>query len=374
MPKNGNPCSYLIGMAKIDPTDHKPNKTKSIFKEMGMGFQPVSSAMKIISISTYLKLALVLVQIALQTNSQERFKYQYIAPLFMKKGLVVILVLLLSVGVAHAGFFDWFSGLFGAEPTPPEIVGAIADPMKVKPGMPLRVVVEVRDSYGIQEAKAYFQHEKGEDELPLVWIQDRANGAEALAAQWHVHDTKDLKWYKTRFVITNTKGLTTEGEVEWQDPTVSHTPDEIIPGTFGNGDYTFPGNVTFGNFSLSNNVGASVCAQITGGSSLCDGVDSDTSRCPSGSCTGFLALNNNVLFIRGSSQTERIFYDGTNMVVRGSSDLILEATAGDVQIADNLEVTTISSDGTGKAVCILGDGNLGTCTNAVGGSGTCTCT
>lgn len=38
-----------------------------------------------------------------------------------------------------------------------------------------------------------------------------------------------------------------------------------------------------------------------------------------------------------------------------------------------VDIGSISGDGTGKAVCIKSDGNLGTCTNAVGASGTCTC-
>jgi hypothetical protein len=33
----------------------------------------------------------------------------------------------------------------------------------------------------------------------------------------------------------------------------------------------------------------------------------------------------------------------------------------------------VSGDGTGKALCVKSDGNVGTCTNAVGASGTCTC-
>ncbi|NCP66945.1 hypothetical protein GW756_01410 [bacterium] len=38
-----------------------------------------------------------------------------------------------------------------------------------------------------------------------------------------------------------------------------------------------------------------------------------------------------------------------------------------------LEVNSVSSDGTGKVVCIKNDGNLGTCTNAPNASGVCSC-
>ena len=38
-----------------------------------------------------------------------------------------------------------------------------------------------------------------------------------------------------------------------------------------------------------------------------------------------------------------------------------------------VQIDSISSDGTGKVVCIKGDGNLGTCTDAPDGTGACTC-
>lgn len=50
------------------------------------------------------------------------------------------------------------------------------------------------------------------------------------------------------------------------------------------------------------------------------------------------------------------------------------ATDGDTVIEGELKSAGIYSDGSGKAVCIKSDGNLGTCTDAVGASGTCTCT
>ena len=41
-PRNGNPNSYLVGMAKTDPIDQRTNKTKIIFNDNGIGFQPFS--------------------------------------------------------------------------------------------------------------------------------------------------------------------------------------------------------------------------------------------------------------------------------------------------------------------------------------------
>ena len=49
-----------------------------------------------------------------------------------------------------------------------------------------------------------------------------------------------------------------------------------------------------------------------------------------------------------------------------------EAFTADFQ--QEVTISKISGDGTGKAVCIKADGSLGTCTDAVVGGGTCTCT
>jgi hypothetical protein len=49
------------------------------------------------------------------------------------------------------------------------------------------------------------------------------------------------------------------------------------------------------------------------------------------------------------------------------------SNTGAVQINDELNVSGIASDGSGKAACVKADGDLGTCTDAVGVGGTCTC-
>ena len=41
-PRNGNPNLYLVEMAKTDPIIQRTNTTKSIFNDIGIGFQPVS--------------------------------------------------------------------------------------------------------------------------------------------------------------------------------------------------------------------------------------------------------------------------------------------------------------------------------------------
>lgn len=59
-----------------------------------------------------------------------------------------------------------------------------------------------------------------------------------------------------------------------------------------------------------------------------------------------------------------------NLVVR-------DATAGQARItvksSGEVEVHSVSGDGTGKVVCVRGNGNLGTCSDQPGAGGTCTC-
>jgi hypothetical protein len=52
---------------------------------------------------------------------------------------------------------------------------------------------------------------------------------------------------------------------------------------------------------------------------------------------------------------------------------VANANRATIDSSGELEINSISGDGTGKVVCIKGDGNLGTCTNAPNGSGVCSC-
>ncbi len=51
----------------------------------------------------------------------------------------------------------------------------------------------------------------------------------------------------------------------------------------------------------------------------------------------------------------------------------INAPAAELHVVGESRITGISGDGTGKAVCIKSDGNLGTCTDAPNASGVCTC-
>lgn len=57
-----------------------------------------------------------------------------------------------------------------------------------------------------------------------------------------------------------------------------------------------------------------------------------------------------------------------------TTDAKIVAGKGAVSLDPEARVEGIAGDGSGKAVCIKADGNLGTCTDAVGVGGTCTCT
>lgn len=160
----------------------------------------------------------------------------------MKRIIITTLLILLFVGAASASITNFWSSLFG-EASAPELIAAQADPIKVRPGDNLKTIVEIEDQYGIAEAKAFYFHEKGFDEVPMTLTASMPNNRYTFTANWEVHDTLDQKWYETLYVITNTEGKTLEGMVKWQDPTVSHSAAQVQPGTFPAGTFTFPGTV-----------------------------------------------------------------------------------------------------------------------------------
>jgi hypothetical protein len=61
------------------------------------------------------------------------------------------------------------------------------------------------------------------------------------------------------------------------------------------------------------------------------------------------------------------------LVYHNGTDFMAVAATGAVKLSPEVEVAGVSGDGTGKAVCVKADGDLGTCTDAVGAGGTCTC-
>lgn len=81
------------------------------------------------------------------------------------------------------------------------------------------------------------------------------------------------------------------------------------------------------------------------------------------------AATNPTLHIHSASTTTTHWLSLTHDQTNG----VIDSGLGGVRIADECKIDGVSSDGTGKAVCVKSDGTLGTCSDAVGAGGTCTC-
>lgn len=80
--------------------------------------------------------------------------------------------------------------------------------------------------------------------------------------------------------------------------------------------------------------------------------------------TGGAALSGAVFtLIDDSNSTGRLM----DLQRPASTSLFIVSNAGELSFAG------VNADGTGKALCVKSDGNVGTCSDAVGGGGTCTC-
>lgn len=165
-----------------------------------------------------------------------------------KAGVFLVILVLFSVSVSAFSFSELFSGLF--EKSVPEIVNTQANPIKVYPGQSLNVLVAFEDEFGVKEATAYFPYEGGFDEVEMILSAgDEKKGT--YSATWVVHDTLNMKWYKTKVVLINEYGGEAIAYVDWQDPTQDHPAEQVRPGSFQNGIYDFPGSVGIGTDSPS---------------------------------------------------------------------------------------------------------------------------
>lgn len=79
------------------------------------------------------------------------------------------------------------------------------------------------------------------------------------------------------------------------------------------------------------------------------------------------------LNLGGSYATTESLATGAVVIGKDAASKSLEVE-GSSYFKGEVEAAGVSGDGAGKAVCIKADGNLGTCTDAVGVGGTCTCT
>lgn len=233
--------------------------------------------------------------------------------------VIMVLVIIAVLGVAvSAGFFT--DGKILSEGI--ELISAHADPVKVRPGDNLNTIVAVRSGSPVIEGTARYHHEKGTDEVPMILIA-HSEDLYTMRSLWKVHDTLDQKWYKTEYEIVTESGEVLMGEVEWQDPTVSHLASQVEPGEFQAGNFTFPGNVTLGNMSLQAELGQADCAKITGSTALCDGGDADTRCSTRNQCSTVYA---DVIRQSGSSAVQIDSYDqnygGRLLLHSGHSDII----------------------------------------------------
>ena len=91
--------------------------------------------------------------------------------------------------------------------------------------------------------------------------------------------------------------------------------------------------------------------------------------------------DNDAIFVVEDTSTGNQFYvftgntasavgtlTNTPLQIRSNSSIAMT-----IDTSQEISMDGISSDGTGKVVCIKADGNLGTCTSTVGAGGTCTC-
>jgi hypothetical protein len=119
-------------------------------------------------------------------------------------------------------------------------------------------------------------------------------------------------------------------------------------------------------------------------------LDAGTVTATSVAVTGNVSATTTFDVANGAAATPSLrFTNDTNTgVYRGSDEDHIGVSSGGVSVLiydaddaagsrwefeDEIRASGISGDGSGKAVCIKADGNLGTCSDAVGGGGTCTC-
>jgi hypothetical protein len=181
--------------------------------------------------------------------------------------LALIFIILLSASVYASGynFFVYNPASIErqalAEIPSPNIKSVFAYPDKVMPGQVLLITAEVESVYPVKSAVAIFENENQPIEMNMLLISGTKNKG-IYETRWIAHDTLAQKWYNTTIIFTDILGKKSMQEIAWQDPTVTHKADEITAGTFGAGDYTFPGNLTVNNAitlnltsSPSNNTG-----------------------------------------------------------------------------------------------------------------------
>ncbi|MBW3011130.1 hypothetical protein KY326_02855 [Candidatus Woesearchaeota archaeon] len=135
---------------------------------------------------------------------------------------IFALIFIVSVSLINSEFYQ----------EKPSIIDVEVTPLKVRPGIPLKINVKVQSNNEIESAYAKFNFENGSDTLRMVRVYSN-NNIEEFSSVWLTHDTLDKKWYTTDLIITDKNGEVLEKTVEWQDPrVVSHNWSEMTGGGY----------------------------------------------------------------------------------------------------------------------------------------------
>lgn len=157
---------------------------------------------------------------------------------------------------------------------------------------------------------------------------------------------------------TITGTLTVNGAVDFDSSFTLDNNQQFVFGTSAGFLMQPQGGLDQFTFLVGDNVAGN---QIVLGNSGCAGQDFDH------------ALTTNPTFFVHSDTCPDTANDEWVSITHDQTDVVIDAGSGDIKIEDEVEVVGVSGDGSGKAVCVKSDGNLGTCSTAPNGSGVCTC-
>jgi len=183
---------------------------------------------------------------------------------FKKTIIALMLLILLSVGIYAFSLTDLWtsikSDLIENQTNGLELTGKVF-PEKVHLGQEMNIKLYTNQLIYPDKVYAFVYHDNGYDSVLI-----EKTSPTSWEGNWLVHNTQENKKYKVEFYLEKA-GKTYKTVAVFVDPPVTHSADQITPGTFSAGDYTFPNNVTVnGTASFPN--GAEISGQkITADSS-----------------------------------------------------------------------------------------------------------
>ena len=156
---------------------------------------------------------------------------------------------------------------------------------------------------------------------------------------------------------------------------VYSAPSYIGSGNLGDGIYGFYSGGGMSSGSAGNIMGLQIFNGISGTAQVDSytGINIGTTQI-SGSATAANVYGLKIEDQAGGGTSNYAIKTGLGIVSFGDKVGIGTANPGStLEVNGETKITGISGDGSGKAVCVKADGNLGTCSSAVGAAGTCTC-